>query len=139
MQQKRYFTPILFRFIKRVLAIFLDIVFLFTFLGAIVFVSGQQPQISMICSIVFILYFPVMHAKYGQTLGKRFFCIDVVDKGTFKPVKDNAFWRMVLRDLIGRFISHAVFGLGYLIALLTYNGEALHDIIAGTVVMEKKK
>ncbi len=142
-EAKRYFTPLFFRFIKRAAAIIVDLGFLLIFfkllsLLFVFFFPGLLKVYSFLAFWLIVFYFPICHAVWGKTLGKNYLGLRVVDKKNFKPVANNVFMRMILRDIIGRLISHAVFGLGYLVALFTYNGEALHDIIAGTVVIEER-
>lgn len=138
---KRYFTPLLYRFIRRAAAMIVDLGLLLIFfkllsLFFLFFFPSLVKVYSFLAFWIILFYFPLCHARWGQTIGKKFIGLRVVDKKNFKPITKNAFSRMLFRDVVGRLISHAVFGLGYLLALFTYRGEALHDIIAGTVVIE---
>jgi len=47
-------------------------------------------------------------------------------------------WRMILREIIGKFISGLFLGLGYFWAIWDRDGQAWHDKIAGTVVVQKR-
>lgn len=47
------------------------------------------------------------------------------------------FGRMLLREVIGKFVSGLFFGLGYLWAIWDKNNQAWHDKIAGTVVIRR--
>lgn len=48
------------------------------------------------------------------------------------------FWRMILRELIGKSVSSLFLGLGYFWAIWDKDGQAWHDKISGTVVVHKQ-
>ena len=50
-----------------------------------------------------------------------------------------SFAGIILRNVVGYFLSVVTFGLGFLLALLNIKGRALHDFIAGTVVVYGQK
>lgn len=72
----------------------------------------------------------------GMTLGKWLLHEKVVEKLTGNY---PGFWRMILRETIGKFVSGLVFGLGYFWAIWDKDGQAWHDKIAGTVVVKEQK
>ena len=45
---------------------------------------------------------------------------------------------MLLREIVGKWVSGILFGLGYLWAIWDKDGQAWHDKIAGTVVVRKR-
>ena len=45
--------------------------------------------------------------------------------------------RALLRHFVGYPLSFIILGLGFLVATLTVRGRALHDIIAGTIVVRE--
>lgn len=114
-------------------------------LGAIIggllgIISEQLAQATTIIliilfSIVYIIFLIMMLAQ-GQTPGKWLLGERVVNAldGSYP-----GFWRMVLREIIGRFISGLFFGIGYFWAIFDNNQQAWHDKIASTVVVHATK
>lgn len=80
------------------------------------------------------LYFTIMQSsKLQATVGKKVCKLVVTDLtgSRISFVKANArFW--------SKFISAAIFGIGYLMAAFTEKHQALHDMIADTVVLKRK-
>ncbi len=70
----------------------------------------------------------------GMTLGKWLLREKVVEKLTGNY---PGFWRMVLRETIGKGVSGIIFGLGFLWAIWDKDNQAWHDKIAGTVVVRR--
>lgn len=64
----------------------------------------------------------------GMTLGKKLLGVKVVEKLTGN---NPGFWRMLLRETIGKGVSGLVFGLGYFWAIWDKDGQAWHDKIGG--------
>jgi len=80
-------------------------------------------------------YFPYFWAKNGQTPGMRPFNLYVVrDSDGGKMSGAQAFVR-----LVGMVISGAVFYLGFVWVFIDARRRGWHDLIAGTVVIEKAK
>ncbi|MCP4969940.1 MAG: RDD family protein, partial [Arcobacter sp.] len=115
-------------FIRRMSATALD-PFLILMLCSII-------KVNVVCSIVVILYqvFFFWLLSKGMTPGKLILGENVVDKlsGDYP-----GYWRMVLREVISKFVSVLAFGLGYpwLWAVWDKNNQMWHDKIAGTVVV----
>jgi uncharacterized RDD family membrane protein YckC len=81
------------------------------------------------CSLFYYVYFI---GSRGQTLGKMALGIKVV-KTDGSPVGYlNAF----LREVVGKFISGLVFGIGYLWMLSDPRKQTWHDKIANTIVLK---
>jgi len=81
-------------------------------------------QILLIMSIHVILW-----RRNGQTPGKKFVDIKVVDAST---LKEASYIKLIIR-FIGYFIS--VVTLGFLIGLFRKDKRNLHDLISGTAVI----
>lgn len=79
-----------------------------------------------------VVYFILL--RHGRTPGKAALGLQVVNQRTGGI---PGFWRMVLREVLGRILSGLFFGLGYLWALFDKNGQAWHDKLAGTVVVKR--
>jgi uncharacterized RDD family membrane protein YckC len=89
--------------------------------------------LSVVGAVVLALatYATLAHALGGATLGKRLVRIRVVgpDGGPPSPA------RSAIRSLLA-VISAALLGLGFLLALFTRTGRALHDVLARTWVVK---
>jgi uncharacterized RDD family membrane protein YckC len=88
------------------------------------------PLISLGCSLMFIIYFTVLHSGSGQTIGKALLGIGVrsIDLQSIGIV------RSLLRA-IAYVVSAAVFGLGFIMIALTPRKRGWHDYVAGTCVV----
>ncbi len=71
----------------------------------------------------------------GQSIGKMLTGLRIVG------IEGNAssFRQLIMRHLVGYPLTILTFGLGFLFAVLNKKGRALHDLIAGTVVIYGKK
>ncbi|MCX7572034.1 RDD family protein [Tumebacillus sp. DT12] len=67
----------------------------------------------------------------GQTLGKKILGIRIVRKDGARV----SFGRLLLREVIGRWVNSITFLIGYLIAL-GEDKRGLHDYIGGTIVVK---
>ncbi len=81
-------------------------------------------------SVVWLYHGVLESSNWQATIGKRALGIYVVDKGGQRI----SFCRAGGRNL-AEFLSVATFGLGYLIVAVTREREALHDMLAGTLVV----
>jgi uncharacterized RDD family membrane protein YckC len=108
------------------------------------FMSGMDEDllVLVIVVVVFIavlwalaasfLYFGLMWARSGQTLGMKWLGIKVVTAEWIPP----SFWRALGRAVIGYSISNLVFGLGFLWMLWDDYQQCWHDKLFGTYVIE---
>ena len=80
---------------------------------------------------VALLNFIVLPAVSGQTLGKWATGLRIERKNG----KRLSLARVLVRHLLGYPLSFLTLGVGFLLAVLNANGRALHDLIAGTVVI----
>jgi uncharacterized RDD family membrane protein YckC len=85
--------------------------------------------------LIFILLiltnFVILPLFSGQTIGKILTGLKIV------KTDGNAasFSRLLVRHLIGYPITVLTFGLGFLFSVINISGRALHDFLAGTVVV----
>ncbi len=102
--------------------------------GASVAIAGLGTLAYVIAVLVVSFgYFPYFWAKTGQTPGMRPFHLHVVrDSDGGKISGAQAFVRM-----LGMIISAVVFYLGYVWIFIDARRRGWHDLIAGTVVVEK--
>jgi uncharacterized RDD family membrane protein YckC len=87
----------------------------------------------LIAAIVAALDLVLLPAFTGRTVGKW-------ATGLRVERRDGArlsFGRSMLRHTLGYLASLVTLGLGFLLAALSREGRALHDIIAGTVVVRE--
>jgi len=87
----------------------------------------------LIIIAIYLFYFAGMESsKYQGTVGKMVMGIKVTDLSGNKV----SFGKALVR-YIGRYLSGMFFCIGYIIAAFTDKKQALHDMIAGTLVLKK--
>lgn len=101
---------------------------------AIVFGAiSAMSAIILVAGIISLIYYTIMESsKYQATLGKMALGLKVTDMDG----KRLDFGRSLLRNL-GKIISQMVLMIGYIMAGLTAKKQALHDMIAGALVVKK--
>jgi uncharacterized RDD family membrane protein YckC len=93
--------------------------------------AGFEP-LSMVVSFAVYLYFPIMESsKWQATLGKRLVDIKVTDLQG-----DRISFVKALVKYIGTYISFITLCIGFMMAGFTEKKQALHDMIAGTLVVK---
>lgn len=78
-------------------------------------------------------YYILMLSTYQATLGKMAVGLRVERTNGEKI----GFWRAVLREIFGKFVSGITFGIGFFMVGWTQKKQGLHDKIADTVVIER--
>jgi uncharacterized RDD family membrane protein YckC len=92
-----------------------------------------SPWSMLAIGLVGWLYFAGLESGgYCATFGKRVLRLQVLEAGQMVRI---GFLRATVRWL-GRYLSWLPFLLGYVLQVLTRRRQALHDLIAGTVVVE---
>lgn len=103
--------------------------------GAVgVFGKGATSGAIVIVTIAYGGFFLWLLSK-GMTPGKWLLGEQVVEQRTGGY---PGFWRMILREVIGKFVSGIFLGLGYFWAIWDKDNQAWHDKIAGTVVVLRR-
>lgn len=98
--------------------------------GAIMAAAGL---IWLVTTALLVLYYAIMESsKYQGTLGKLAVGIKVTDLNG-SPV---GFGKALGRSL-GRILSYMFMFIGFIIAAFTEKKQALHDLMAGTLVLKK--
>lgn len=98
----------------------------------IAFISAMSALV-IVSLIIQVLYYALMESsKNKATLGKMALGLEVVDMDG----KKLDFGKALIRQL-GKIISGMIFLIGYIMAGFTEKKQALHDIIAGTLVVKK--
>lgn len=88
---------------------------------------------TLITSFLFYAYFVLMTKFFNQTVGKMIFGILVISKND-----DKLTWSTILfREWIGRLISVIPLNIPYLVVAFTPKNQAIHDIIADTLVVHE--
>src|SRR5437016_6677508 len=96
--------------------------------------GGTAEKIGLIVtSIVGVLDLGVLAGIYGQTVGKWTTGLRIERTDGQLPGVP----RILLRNFVGYPLSLLLFGLGFLLAAINPSGRALHDLIAGTVVVRR--
>ncbi|PZR40319.1 MAG: RDD family protein [Azospira oryzae] len=101
--------------------------------GMVAVIMAMAGTYFIVAMAVQILYFTFMESSKTQaTVGKLAMGIKVTDLNGNKLDFGKAFVRNLCRLL-----SNFTFLIGYIIAAFTEKKQALHDIIAGTLVVKK--
>jgi uncharacterized RDD family membrane protein YckC len=96
--------------------------------------SGAAPALSVEILISWV-YFCVFTALWQATPGKRLLDLRVIDRNGRHP----SVGRILLREVVGRTISDAVYGLGFLPVAIHREHRGLHDFIGGTWVVARAR
>jgi len=88
--------------------------------------------VGVLFPIAYFIWFLTLLRK-GLTPGKKLLGLRVVNQQTGEI---PGFGKMFIREIFGRILSALFFSLGYIWALFDKNSQALHDKLAGTVVLK---
>lgn len=91
-------------------------------------ISNAGWLITILLVLTNFVIFPIFS---GQSIGKMLTGLKVVKTDGSEPSLTN----LIVRHLIGYPLTVITLGLGFLIGALNSNGRALHDFLAGTVVI----
>lgn len=84
---------------------------------------------------IWVAYSTILTAWRGQTLGKMLLGIQVVDsEGNIPP-----WYRVLFRELVGKFVSEAILWLGYIWIGFDQNKRGWHDHLGGSYVVRKRR
>lgn len=101
--------------------------------GMVAAIMAAAGATYLLAMIIQVLYFTFMESsKYQATVGKLALGIIVTDMNGGKL----DFQKALIRNLC-RILSSFIMLIGYIIAAFTEKKQALHDIIAGTLVVNK--
>lgn len=90
-------------------------------------------NVALVCGVIGVAYYAVLESSPARgTLGKLALGLYVGDVFG-DPI---SFWRAVARNLL-KFFSNVTLGIGWLMAGFTPRKQALHDLLAGTLVLRK--
>jgi len=89
----------------------------------------------LIMVLLALTNFVLLPLLVGQSIGKMLTGLRVVKKDGKPPSLGSLF----IRHLIGYPLTVLTFGLGFFISVINSKGRALHDFLAGTVVIYGQK
>ena len=121
-------------FITDMFMIYAPILYVITY----VFLDGKEDfQASQLAPLVGVSIYGFIYAilltKLAQTPGKKAYIIKVVDVKTYKNISFlRALWRFIA------FLFSATILLGLFVPFYRKDNRALHDLMAGTVVIHDK-
>ncbi len=92
-------------------------------------------RFEIIPNVLSFLIAPILLSTWGTTVGKVIFNIYVFDRDGKTPI---SFPRALLREL-ATFLSGAIFLIGYIMVAFRADRRALHDLIAGTFPIVRRK
>lgn len=98
--------------------------------------SGGNPLADMVGLLMYPLmwaYYIIMTNKYQATLGKMALGLKVITE----EGQQATLGKIALRETVGKILSCITLGIGYIMAGFTQKKKALHDMVAGTVVVYK--
>lgn len=97
--------------------------------------GGTTEMVGMLIAVAAaLLDFIILPGWRGQSLGKWATGLRI-ERTDGRPA---GFGRIIIRDLVGYILSLLTLGIGFLIVAFNSRGRALHDIIAGTVVVRSE-
>lgn len=117
-------------FLERVGAVILD--WLILIIPTAIVARATNPLVSQIVTYAYFVYFT---GSSGQTLGKRVLNIKVVKADGSAMEYGSA----VLREIVGKFVSGIILGIGFLFPLWDARKQALHDKVASTLVVKSAR
>ncbi len=94
-----------------------------------------SPTYWVISILIGVIYYVSMISFYGATLGKMFIGVKVV----LEDGKGGISLGRALARYLSQILSFVILGIGYLVQLFTEKRQALHDKMAGTIVIDEKQ
>lgn len=129
---------------KRFTAYFSDLIVIYLIAIAAYFVSAifQLPLSASeggsqaVTFVALFIYMIIAQSAYHTTIGKYIHGLEVRSQRPDR--KYPSFWRILLRETIGRALSSFFWGAGYWLAIKKPKKQAWSDEIAGTVVTTRR-
>ena len=123
----------------RFLAALVDFVIIgagISILGAIGVIDLGEPSATdqVLEAVISFGYYVLLTAAFGATLGKMALGMRVVDESGQKA----GFFRVLIRETIGKIVSFLVFFLGYIWILFDGKRQGWHDRIGRTFVVKAR-
>ncbi|TDM10598.1 RDD family protein [Macrococcus lamae] len=86
-------------------------------------------------ALVYFLYFVLMTWFFRATIGKMIMGLKVVSYND-EPM---TFFRIVVREVFGRYISNFFLNLLYLVVLFNPSRQGIHDVLSDTIVVKEQQ
>lgn len=86
-------------------------------------------------ALVYFLYFVLMTWFFRATLGKMIMGLKVVSYHH----SSLSFFRVVVREVFGRYISNFFLNLLYLVVLFNPSKQSIHDMLSDTIVVKEQQ
>jgi uncharacterized RDD family membrane protein YckC len=103
-------------------------------IGMLAPIMAMAGIVSLISTAIWVLYFTIMESsKFQATVGKLAMGIVVTDMNGGRL----DFGKALVRNL-SKIISSIILCIGFIMAGFTEKKQALHDIIAGTLIVKKQ-
>ena len=129
---------------KRLFAFFIDLFFNSIFIaswffGILIAISPELANVGIaifFSGVVFSIIAGIIQIIFmckGQTIGKKLLKLKVIDKRTNETF---GFFKMFLRDYIGKSISGMFGGLGWIWILIDEENQGWHDKVFESLVVE---
>lgn len=122
--------------VKRLGAHLIDTIVTFFIVLLILGIAGAKQEgfgivllLAFLCPLIVQFYF----WRKSTSLGKQILKMRVVKKNSGQPL---TFVEMLLRELIGKYISGLVLSLGYIWILIDADNQGWHDKFVGSVVVD---
>lgn len=103
--------------------------------GAKLFKNPLSSAGWMVAILVAVTNFIIFPMLSGQSIGKMFTGLKIIRKDG----RAANFGQLLVRHLIGYPVTLLTGGLGFLLSVFNAKGRALHDLVAGTVVVYGRK
>ncbi|HEY0049534.1 MAG TPA: RDD family protein [Pyrinomonadaceae bacterium] len=103
--------------------------------GAKLFKSAFNSAGWLIAVLLAVTNFIIFPMLGGQSIGKMFTGLRIIRADG----QAASFSQLLLRHLAGYPLTALTFGLGFLFSVFSAKGRALHDLVAGTVVVYGQK
>lgn len=120
---------------RRIGAWLLDLV-CFALVGVVGLILGSQSPVVLILAVLVALLIQAQFWSEGTTPGKAMPGMKVYSEKTREPV---GFWAMAIRETLGKDLSGALLGLGWIWILIDKRHQGFHDKLLGTVVLVDDK
>ena len=95
-------------------------------------VAGISWYLGIILTVLNLLILPLLR---GQSIGKMVAGLTILKTDGSRPGLRS----VLIRNLLGYSITLLTLGLGFLMVAFNNSGRALHDLIAGTIVVRGRK
>lgn len=95
----------------------------------------EYSVLDIVYYVLGVCYFALLTYYTGATLGKRLFHLRVISSEDRKPT----FFEIAFRESVGRFLSHVIVFVGYIMVGADKKKRGLHDILSDTYVIYEHK